>query len=290
MTAPPIPPRPALKYFGSKWRLADWIVSHLPPHACYVEPYAGSAAVLLRKRPALFEVYNDADQSVVTFYRVLREQPEALMRAIALTPWSRAERAAAWEPAPAGDDVESARRTYVRFWQSWHGHGHAQSSGWRYMRGAIARSTKNILREWQSLDHLAAIAARLRDVQIECDDARAVIRRFDTPETVFYVDPPYVPSTRSALMGQSGRYTHEMDDAGHAALADVLRNVQGYVVLSGYDSRLYAELYGDWPVRVRQARDQAARVRREVLWLSPRTAAALTQRSLFDEQDGEGTG
>ena len=83
--------RPALRYYGGKWAVADWVIRHFPHHDCYVEPYGGAGSVLLNKQPSPLEVLNDLDGETVNFFRVLREQPEALMRAIELTPFSREE-------------------------------------------------------------------------------------------------------------------------------------------------------------------------------------------------------
>ncbi|HFC10149.1 MAG TPA: DNA adenine methylase, partial [Chloroflexi bacterium] len=85
------PPAPILRYHGAKWKIAPWIIQHFPPHTTYVEVFGGSAGVLLRKPPAPIEVYNDLDGEVVNFFRVLRERPEELARAVEFTPYARAE-------------------------------------------------------------------------------------------------------------------------------------------------------------------------------------------------------
>lgn len=109
------PTRPALRYFGGKWRLAPWIISHFPEHTCYVEPFAGGASVLLRKPESKVEVLNDLDGEVVNFWRVLREQTEAFIRAVELTPFSREEASLAYQVAD--DPLERARRLFIRSWQ-----------------------------------------------------------------------------------------------------------------------------------------------------------------------------
>ena len=105
---------PILRYFGGKFRLAPWIIRHFPAHQCYVEPFGGAAGVLLRKVPSQFEIYNDLDSAIVTFFRVVRERPDELMRALILTPFSRQEYADAYEPTT--DDLEQARRLFVLAW------------------------------------------------------------------------------------------------------------------------------------------------------------------------------
>lgn len=274
--------RPPLQYHGGKWLLASWIIRRFPPHHGYVEPYGGGASVLLRKPPSDVETYNDLDGDVVTFFRVLREQPEALVRAIQLTPWARAELKLARTAPPPDDPVEQARRLYVQAWQGFYGGRRSTHPGWRYCATVASNSLVGL---WGRTEHLCAVAERLRAVQIECDDALAVIRRYDRPGTLFYVDPPYLPHVRGANRETfSEAYRHEMTVGDHAGLARVLRSVQGMVVLSGYASAEYAEWYETYGWQ-RYSR-AAAKVNRnaaatECLWLSPAATAAQRQGVLL---------
>ena len=280
------PRRAALRFYGGKARLASWIVDHLPPHVCYVEPFGGAASVLLRKPPAPYEVYNDLGGDVVGFFRVLRERPDDLLRAITLTPFARAEVDLACAAAPDGlDEVERARRVYVRAWQGRHGLPARGRLGWRFGRAATRGRT--VVEDWRDVKHLVAVVARLRSVQLECDDALRVIARFDGPDTVTYADPPYPASTRGTRWATSA-YAHELTDADHRRLAAVLHALQGMAVVSGYPCALYRELYGDWPTVARTARTHGPRAATEVLWLSPRAAAQLGSRqlSLMEEEVG----
>lgn len=268
--------RPALRYPGGKWRLAPWIIGHFPAHECYVEPFAGAASVLLRKDPAPYEVLNDRDGQVVNFFRVLRERPDEFIRRVELTPWSRREFELAAEPCD--DPLERARRFFVRCWQSYSGGGVSHwSTGWAYQQRRSSNKPKVLT--WLDQSHLCAVADRLRRVQIEADDALAVIRRFDTPDTLFYVDPPYVQSTRSKWAGKM--YVYEMDDVDHRELARVLHAVEGMVVVSGYPSALYSELYAGWRVETTRSRTNFTNLADEYLWLLPRTHERL-------QRDAEG--
>lgn len=259
---------PVLRYIGGKWQLAEWIISQFPPHESYVEPFCGAASVFFRKHPSPIEVINDMSSDVVNFFQVLREDTDALIRAVDLTPFSREEYDRAYEPAD--DPLERARRFYIRSWQSFSGHA-GYKTGWRHQKNIHSRGT-SLTREWHRMDGLYRSAARLKRALIEHDDALDVIRRYDTPGTLFYVDPPYVLSTRS----NKRRYAYEMTDDDHRALAGVLHSVQGMVVLSGYASDLYTELYGDWEVITKSTTTNGNNVATEYLWISPKTVLAQT--------------
>lgn len=263
------PTRPVLRYHGGKWRLAPWIIAHFPAHRVYVEPFAGAASVLLRKARSHVEVYNDLDGELVNVFQVLRdpERAASLERALRLTPFSRAEYAAAREPA-AGD-TEQARRTLVKAWMGFGSgaltHRHA---GFR-----IAFSERrHTAKEWAGYPgQIPSFVERLAGTFIEQRPALDVIRKYDAPDALLYVDPPYVHETR----GARHRYRHELTVEQHAELAAALRAAVGAVVVSGYASDLYTGLYVGWEMRTRQAIDAMSRDRTEVLWLNPACARAL---------------
>jgi DNA adenine methylase len=269
--------RPALRYFGGKFRLAPWIIAQFPGHVCYVEPFGGAAGVLLRKEPSLFEIYNDLDGTVVNFFRVLRDQPDELLRAISLTPYARAEQLLAFEEDVNLDPVESARRLYVRAWQS-HGGGRTQwRTGWRYQ--VTNKRGKSSIADWSQVDHLEAIIARLKMVQIDNDDCLRVIERYDRPDTLFYLDPPYVASTRS-LRWNKKAYSFEINDEYHRRLAEKLNGIQGMALLSGKPCDLYDELYGNWVRMEKTVPTDFQSKTVEALWLSPNVVKRQSQGRL----------
>lgn len=273
------PTRPALRYFGGKFRLAPWIESHLPTHACYCEPYAGAASILFCKRPAEIEVLNDINSEVVNFFKVLRERPQDLIRAIELTPFSREEADLAHRPS--GDPLEDARRFYVRGHQLRGGPVAPWRTGWRFVRSVSDSHRANSARDWCDTSALWAIADRLKGVFIEHDDALAVIRRYDAPETLFLCDPPYLPSTRKGSWAGHA-YRHEADEDHHRALAAVLRDIEGMAIVCGYPSPLYGELFPGWRTVTRSARpDTVSGDRTECLWISPAADAGRAQGRLF---------
>lgn len=263
-----IPHRPALRYYGGKWKLAPWIISHFPPHLNYVEPCGGAASVLLQKPRSPLETYNDLDGNVVNFFRVLRDRPDELIRKIRLTLWARAEYELSLEPCE--DEVEMARRTCVYFWMSIAG----TNSGWRSCTTADPANSgrKACDRDLQGID-LDKIAQRFIGVQIEHLDALEVIRRYSVERTLTYFDPPYVTETRS----HHKQYKHETIDDFHVQAADLLHHAGGYVVVSGYACPLYSELYEahGWERRDKEAQTNSGGSRIESIWLSPRTSQAL---------------
>lgn len=283
------PKRPALRYFGGKWRLAPWVLSHFPPHVCYVEPFSGAASVLLRKQPSELEVINDLDGDIVNFFRVLREWPDDLIRAIQLTPYAREEFHRSYDlenrlvrmitSRSRKHAVERARRLYVKSIQSYNGRRKGQyRSGWRFEKNM--KRGKRTVDEFNQVGHLWDVADRLKNVQVENDDALRIIERYDTPETLFYLDPPYLAETRSQRW-RNKAYMFEMVEEEHVRLADLLRSIQGMAVISGYPSPLYDELYTGWEVRETRARAANLTETEEKLWISPAVAQKRLQRRLF---------
>lgn len=269
------PKRPLLRYHGGKWRLALWLMQFFPPHRMYVEPFAGSASVLMQKDRASAECINDLDDRVVNLFRVLRDpaQAERLRRRLHLTPFARTEFDAAYEPTD--DPVELAARTVVL---SFMGHG-SDSIGRGYRTGFRCKDSDGRSlpsNEWANWpDQVPLFVDRLRGVAIERRDAIEVIGRLDSEGTLLYVDPPYPFHTRTAARRNHG-YRHEMTDQQHRELAAVLHGCAGMVVLSGYATPLYdRELYPDWERHSRKAMADGARARTEVVWLNPACTQAL---------------
>lgn len=266
--------RPIVRYHGGKWKLAPWIIGHLPNHRIYVEPFGGAASVLLRKPRSYAEVYNDLDGDVVNLFRVVRDHGAELLAKLEATPFARAEFVRSW--LQTDDDMERARRTVIRAYMGFGSaavsmrrdasgcvHGGAPSTGFR---ASTTRSGTTPARDWANYPAaLSAIIERLQGVVIENRDALDIMRQHDGDTTLHYVDPPYVAATRDA-----GRdYAVEMDDGDHARLADVLQGLQGRVVVSGYRSSLYDHLYAGWHRIEKAAHADGARPRVECLWLSP---------------------
>lgn len=259
----------AFGWYGGKFSHLSWLLPLLPDCHHYCEPFAGSAAVLLNREPSPLETYNDVDGEVVNFFRVLRDKPEELTRAIGLTPFSREELAIAVSRNGNGiSDVERARRFYVRARQTRTGLAQTASLG----RWANCRDTSRagmagaVSRWWGAVDQLPGIALRLLRVQFENRPAVEVIKLYDGPQTLFYCDPPYVHSTR----GDSKAYGFEMTDAEHESLAAVLAQCTGRVALSGYRCDLMDTLYKRWKRFDAPAKHchSIKKVRQEAVWMN----------------------
>lgn len=275
MTDTQAPTRPALRYYGGKWNLAPWIISHFPAHKNYVEPCGGAASVLLQKPRSPLETYNDLDGNVVNFFRVLRDRPDELIRKIRLTPWARAEYELSLEPC--GDELERARRFFVMSWQSLNGATDRYESAWR-SRYNYDGYPGEIGKSFIVTDYLQVIAGRFGNIQLENRPYKYILKKYTNAASLTYFDPPYVSSTRA----NPNRYQLEWTDADHTQAAALLRQCAGYVIVSGYACPLYTELYEahGWERRDREAQTNSGGKRIESLWLSPRTIEALNGGSM----------
>lgn len=273
--------RSPLRYMGSKATLAPEIIRRMPEgYEIFAEVYGGGMSVLLRKPRTKREIYNDLNGRVCNFFRVLRDDTRWLVRAIKWTPFSRAELKRAW--FYDGDDPrQQALATYIIAWQSW-GASQRDQSGWRFQ----VKSRRAAIRDWNNVKPLWETAERLKGIQIENDDALNVLKRYDTPKTLFYVDPPYLHSTRMKDALRKG-YKHEMTDEQHVELASVLHGLKGMVMLSGHPSPLYNELYAGWRCfEFEHYTINRARKTIEALWLSPNCVQDIDSLPLFASLKG----
>ena len=241
------------------------MTSFFPRHRIYVEPFGGAAGVLLNKEPSPQEVYNDLNSDLVNFFRVLRDKEKAaeLIRRLKLTPYAR-EEYYSFYPMPEGDDIERARALIVRA---------DMGIG---IRGAISASPMGFAAETKKIKKRAKgfvnrventwkIAERFRAVVIEHKDALELIPCYDSPNTLWYLDPPY-------NCGYSFRYRADVDQK---AMLGAFKKVSGYVVLSGYENKLYADELAGWHMETRPHHNFTHRATKECLWISPRTWDAL---------------
>jgi len=232
----------AFRWFGGKVKSVDVILPLLPQHVTYVEPFGGAMAILLNKNPSPVEVYNDIDGDLVNFWRVVRDQElfSQLIIRLSLTCYSREEfydaaRVVRNSEPSRVPDVERAAQWYTVIMQSVSG---CLDTGWGYSVGSDSRGMARVVASWLSrLEALPLVHERLSRVMIEHDDWRAIFDRYDTTQTCFYCDPPYIPDTRRGV-----EYAHELSFEDHQELVERLLSIKGTALLSGYDHPVYAPL------------------------------------------------
>jgi DNA adenine methylase len=271
-----VPPFP---YFGGKTSLATQIVAHFPEHARYVEPFAGSLAVLLAKAPENYEVVNDIDGRLVRFWQTLRDRGDELERACALTPHSRQEYMTAKSEGPSDDPIEDARRLWVLYTQSIS--GAYEGAGWR-APGPTRKSPGQHFSRFH--ERFRGLADRLRHVSIENVDYHRILERYvDDEECLLYVDPPYLAETRST----DKEYVHDMSHpALHQDLLEHLLKHKGPVVLSGYASPLYDEMLEGWTQIPLSAMTQNGGERTEILFVNRTPPPVLFGGDMLWEEAG----
>lgn len=258
----------AFGWYGGKFSHLDWLLPLLPPTEHFCEPFGGSAAVLINRDPSPVETYNDLDGEVVNFFRVLRENPKELIKAIGLTPFSREEfeYAIKHEEDKGLSDLERARLFFVRARQVRTGLAQKASSGrWANCKLTSRAGMSGAVSRWLgSIDGLPEIAKRFVRVQIENAPAVEVIKRYDSSDTLFYCDPPYPHDSR----GDINAYKYEMDGKAHSELAKELKSVKGLVAISGYESSLMSKLYKRWHKVVGPVKNinSVRQPRQEILW------------------------
>jgi DNA adenine methylase len=259
----------AFGWYGGKFSHLEWLLPLLPACHHYCEPFAGSGAVLLNRDPSPVETYNDIDGDVVNFFRVLRDKPDELARAIALTPFSREEfHLAIYGETENVSAIELARRFYVRARQARTGLAQTATLGrWANCKDTSRAGMSGVVSRWLGgVEGLAEIAERLLRVQIENRPAADVIRLYDAKDTLFYCDPPYVHDTR----GDAKAYGFELSDEEHAVLALVLRSIQGKAAVSGYRCDQMDTWYANWrrfdaPIKTTHSVKQE---RQECVWMN----------------------
>lgn len=257
-----------MNYYGSKWNAAEWIISHFPEHSIYVEVFGGSGAVLMQKPRTPREVINDIDGEIHNLYKVVRDNGPELKKLLELTPFSRTEYENSFNLD--GSDLERARKLCVRAYMGI-GNSCNRKTGMRIGTGSTTCTAKSWVSYFEALDDLTK---RFQGVFIENSDYRELIRRYDTQDTLFYLDPPYVMATRSC----AEQYKHDWKQNDHTEFLELLHDIKGKCVVSGYDHSSYDVL--NWPKVNKDFKTQKRTTKTETLWLSPSAANGLKQISM----------
>ncbi len=250
-----------MKYPGSKWRIAKWIIDFFPDHHSYLEPFLGSGAVLFNKPRSHIETVNDLDGNVVNLFEWIRKDPERLAHEIYYTPYARQVYDDVFSSV-SEDSFEKAVNFYIKLNM---GHGfrtNGEKVGWK--NDVQGRERAYASQDWCNLpEKILQAAERLRGVQIECRPAVELIQRFNHERVLIYCDPPYMLETRHGK-----QYRCEMNDAEHRALLEVLLKHRGPVAISGYDTKLYQDMLAGWKRYENISYSQVCSRKQEVLWLN----------------------
>lgn len=276
--------RAIFRYPGSKWSIADWIIAHFPENyekMVYLEPFVGSGAVFFNKAPGSVETINDLDSNIVNLFFILREQPDELKRVLSLTPYSREEYDRAFEPCE--DPLEKARRYIVKTTQAIGAKLSGSSkSGWRNHKQMKIGGTAC---KWGGItDTIDAAAARLRGdtthiVQIEHMDALRLIERYDNPDVLMYLDPPYLRSSRKS----GALYAIEMDMVGQKQLLSLITQSRAKIIISGYENDLYNDTLAGWNKDSTMSQTTSTKKAMETIWMN--YPQPMRQISFFEEEN-----
>ena len=247
-----------LKFPGGKWRIAEWIISFFPEHKVYLEPFFGSGGVFFKKEPSYLETINDIDGDIVNLFRVCREQPEQLAKLLYFTPFSREEFNDCYDLS--GESVERARKTVVRYHQSF-GTSNSSRNSWKNTQTIGGPRCAAL---WNYLpDTVFEVCERLKNAQIENTDAITLIERYNHPDTLIYIDPPYLQSLRKKDL-----YNFDLDGQGHINLLAAIKDSKSKIIISGYNSFLYDSVLSDWNSAEKETTAQFGKRRTEKIWFN----------------------
>lgn len=249
------------KYPGSKWSIADWVISCFPEHHSYLEPFFGSGAILFNKPRSNIETVNDLDSNVVNLFEWIRNDPEQLAHEIYYTPYARQVYDDAFASVPE-DSLGKAVNFYIRLNM---GHGfrtNGEKVGWK--NDVQGREKAYAAQDWCNLpEKILQAAERLRGVQIENRPAVEVMEWFNNRKVLIYLDPPYLLETR-----HEKQYRCEMDRKDHIALLATAKAHKGPVLISGYESDLYNDMLQGWYREETTCYSRAHRKKKEILWMN----------------------
>ncbi|WCL51444.1 DNA adenine methylase [Leptospira sp. GIMC2001] len=280
--------RPALKYNGGKFRLREWIISHFPEHKTYVETCFGAGSVLLSKERSTVEIANDLDPNIDNFFQSLRDRPKELIRKIEFTPYSESSLKLAFSRIKSQDSIERAWAFYTICWTSLKANDIRKSNIEFRLKGNLLNGGgHNPARLFAEIRHLYQVSKRLRGVTTTMMDAEEVLKYFDSLDTLFYVDLPYLGESRNTKK----LYNLELlDIESHTRILNACAQAKGMVIVSHYIHPLYDSILNNWEVVTKDTMSNSfakgsgrkEKLRTEALYLSPSVSERL-HPSLFRE-------
>lgn len=218
-----------ISYYGGKQSMLKYILPLIPEHKVYVEPFFGGGAVFWAKDPIKAEIVNDYNGMVVNFYEQLKNNFDNVKRAIDATPYSRE----AYAKALVVYNHPYLFTPEVKAWAFWIATNQGFSNQIGSWRSSGPRHKEALLNQNKKAGITKELSLRLDLTQIEHKDAVELIKSIDTPETFFYVDPPYV----GADQGHYGGYTQDHFEV----LLKTLSGIKGKFLLSSYPNDLLNE-------------------------------------------------
>jgi DNA adenine methylase len=226
-----------ISWYGGKYYMANKIIELFPEHKTFVEVFGGAGHIIFKKQKSQIEIYNDMHEGLYLFFKYLRDNElrDNLIGNIQLTPYSRQEFDESKDWMNEDNEFEKVRKFYVRTMQAVGGNG-----GWSYTKSKSRRGMSQAVSRWLGNveNNLIDVIERLTELQIERLDYKKCIEKYDNTDTFFYMDPPYFPDTRNMNKG----YQHEMTISEHEELIDLLKRIEGKVILSGYQNNVYNKL------------------------------------------------
>lgn len=260
----------AFKIVGGKFIHLNFLLPFInsTPNTTFIDAFGGSGSVILNKNPSKIDVYNDLNSEVVRFFRTLREKPDEIIEMLKLTPYSREEFCHCVTNPNEGSDVEIARKFYTSMRQIRSGKGSFPTCDqWSCeIKGRKKDKSKSDIPSFRnSIEKLKVVCEKFLSIQIENLPAIKIIQKYDYPDALFYLDPPYLRSYKKPL------YKHEMlKESDHKELIDVIKQVKGKVILSGYDSELYNKELSSWRVEKDVVKNKllGGKPAQEILWLN----------------------
>ena len=267
----------AFNYFGGKFTWLEYLYKYFPDSFTHlVDLFAGSMVVSLNYNRKVIKTANEINADITNFFAVLRDHEPELIRLLLLTPCSELEYNNSWEPST--NNIEQARRFYVRIRQSFFGLGaQKKNKGWHMTKSHVNAQGGETVSRWNNaIEKLHEVAEVIRNnfqiLNLDCFDC---IDKLDFPGAFFYVDPPYPLECRAS----SNDYKFEFSDEQHRKLAKRLHSIEGKAMISSYDCPLMQELYGDWTMIKFPSKSNNIRSSKvqEVIWVNyrPRTIQGL---------------
>ena len=264
--------RPPLKTHGGKYYLSNWIIENFPEgyeDLTYCEPFCAGASVFLNKNESKEEVISDTDDGVISVFKSLRDAPKEFIARIKRTRYTeRAFKMAQNRSEKEFEDyVDQGVNEYVLRRMSRGG-----------LKKAFAWSTRKRggqpgdLNAWETMfEQLPLIAERAKNAVILNRNFIDVFKVWDEEDTLFYLDPPYLHSTRTE--GSTELYEHEMSAEEHLDLLHLINNARGKIILSGYSSPLYNRNLKNWKVKRKNvanhsSQSKSKKRRVECLWMN----------------------